>query len=184
MNPQTRYAAQRIDHRVSVSEEHKMKKLCLVAIWLVMLFMLSSCRRWGYDSETEKSCNEGVCAEITVSQPVVLNQPIDVTVRISSTVDYPDLLIALQGSAPASFGEPASWEYDAVTDQSQDFHSTVTFPSESEYLVAVVAFDNKRGGPVVSNQDRVLITSDGFVINPTTDPHPTSDLFIASTPKP
>ena len=84
----------------------------------------------------------------------------------------------------ATFREPASWEYDALADQSQDFHSTVTFPSESKYLVAVVAFDQKRGGPVVVNQDRVLITSDGFVINPMIDPHPTSDLFIASTPKP
>lgn len=161
-----------------------MKKLSLVATWLVMLSMLSSCRGWGSDPESEITCKLDVCAEITVSQPVVLNQPIDVTVRISSTVDYPDLLIALQASAPATFGEPASWDYDAIADQSQDFHSTVTFPSESEYLVAVVAFDKKRGGPVVVNQDRVLITSDGFVINPTIDPHPTSDLFIASTPKP
>lgn len=164
-----------------------MKKLWFATIWLVMLSLLSSCVDWGgrsSDPGAEKTCEEGVCAEITVSQPVVLNQPIEVTVRISSTVDYPDLLIALQASAPATFGEPASWDYDAVADQSQDFHSTVTFPSESEYLVAVVAFDKKRGGPVVVNQDRVLITSNGFVINPTIDPHPTSDIFIASTPKP
>jgi len=89
-----------------------MKKLWFATIWLVMLSLLSSCVDWGgrsSDPGAEKTCEEGVCAEITVSQPVVLNQPIEVSVRISSTVDYPDLLIALQASAPATFGEPASW---------------------------------------------------------------------------
>jgi hypothetical protein len=158
------------------------KKFCLAGVWLITLsLVLTFCVDWGgqsSDPSADKTCKEGVCAEITVLPPVVLNKPTDITVRISSTVDYPNLLIVLQASPTnAKFGEPASWNYDAAADQSQVFHSTVTFQTEGEWLVGVVAFDNKRGGPVVSNQDRVLITSTGFVINRTIDPNQTLDSY-------
>lgn len=165
-----------------------MKNVCRLAIiWAIMLSMvLTACATGGdngsSDPGAEKTCQEGVCAEITVAQPIVLNQPTDVTVKISSTVDMPGLLINLQASPTnVIFGSDSNWYYDAVANQSQEFHSTITFSSTGGWLVAAVVYSPK-GGPIASNQDRVVIDSNGAIVNPTINPNPTSDLFIINTP--
>lgn len=165
-----------------------MKNVCrLVIICAIVLSMvLTACATGGdngsSDPGAEKTCQEGVCAEIIVAQPIVLNQPAIITITISSTVDKPGLSIKLVASPTnVTFGPDTLWQYDAVTNQSQTFNSSVTFTSPGEYLVAAEIFWN--GGPLVVNQDRVIINNAGGTLNPTINASPTSDLFLPSTPQ-
>ncbi len=155
-------------------------------IFFVLSTILTSCATGGAgrssDPSTDKTCQEGICVELNIAQPIVLSQPTDVTVKISSTVDMPGLLINLQASPTnVTFGSNSNWHYDAVANKSQEFHSTIAFSSTGGWTVAAVVFSPK-GGPIVSNQDRVVIDGNGAVVNPTFDPNPTSDLFIINTP--
>jgi len=158
------------------------------AAWVIIpSLILTACATSGSDGSTdpgaEQTCAEGVCAEITLAQPIVLNYPTDVIVTISSTVDKPGLSIKLQASPTnVTFGPDTLWEYDAVANQSQVFNSTVTFTSPGEYLIAAGVF--WKGSPLLVNQDRVVVDSNGAVVNPTINPNPTSDVFIPSTPSP
>ncbi len=158
-----------------------------ISFWLIIVatMLLSSCANSGgssSDPSADKTCQEGICLEITITQPIVLNQPTDVTIKISSTVDTPGLLINLQASPTnVTFGSNSNWQYDAFANQSQEFHSTIKFSSTGGWTVAAVVFSPK-GGPIVSNQDRVVIDVSGAVVNPTINPNPTSDLFIINTP--
>lgn len=159
-----------------------------VAIWVILFsLVLASCAAGGGegspDPNAEKTCVEGICTEMTITEPIVLNQPSNITITVSSTVDRPGLTVSLSASPTnVTFGPGTSWPHDAVANQSQVFHSTIKFTSEGGYLVGAAIFQT--GGPILVNQDRVVITGTGAVVNPTTNPNPTSDLFIASTPPP
>lgn len=165
-----------------------MKNVCrFIAVWAIVLsLVLSACATSGgssgsSDPGADKTCQEGVCAEIDVAQPIVLNQPTDVTITISSTVDKPGLSIKLQASPTnVTFGPDTIWQYDAAANQSQVFSSTVTFTSPGEYLIAAGVF--WKGSPLLVNQDRVVISNNGGTVNPTLNASPTSDLFLPSTP--
>ena len=133
------------------------------------------------DPGAERTCQEGVCAEINVAQPIVLNQPANITITISSTGDKSGLSIKLQASPTnITFGPDTLWQYNAVANQSKVFNSSVTFTSSGEYLIAAEVFWN--GGPLVVNQDRVIINNAGGTLNPTLNVSPTSDLFLPSSP--
>lgn len=159
-----------------------------IIVWAIVLsLVLSACATSGgsigsSDPGADKTCQEGVCAEINVAQPIVLNQSTDVTITISSTVDKPGLSIKLQASPTnVTFGENTLWQYDAVANQSQVFSSTVMFTAPGEYLIAAGIFWN--GSPLLVNQDRVVISDAGGTVNPTINANPTSDLFLPSTPQ-
>ncbi len=159
----------------------------IVILMIMAVMLITSCstggNSWSSDPSAEITCEEGVCAEINIGQPIVLNQPADITITIRSTVDYPNLSIALH-AVPSNviFGPDSNWSYDAIANQSKEFHSEVTFTSEGEYQVGAMVFTV--GGLLLSNEERILITKDGVVINPTINPNPTSDLFLPSTPQP
>lgn len=147
-----------------------MKKLGLIIIGLIMLSLqLTACVDWGggsSDPAAEKTCAEGVCVEINVSQPIVLNQPSNITITISSTVDKPGLGIKLVASPTnVTFGPETYWQYDAVSNQSQVFQSTVTFTTPGGYFIAAEVFWNS--GPLVENFERVVIDNTGATVNPT-----------------
>ncbi len=159
----------------------------IVILMIMAVMLITSCSTgggtWSSDPSAEITCEEGVCAEINVSQPIVLNQPANVTITISSTVDKPGLSIKLQASPTnVTFGPNTLWQYDAVANQSKTFTSTITFTSSGGYLVGAEVFWEER--PLLVNQDRVVISDTGGVVNPTIDPNPTSDLFLPSTPQP
>lgn len=167
-----------------------MKNICrFIAIWSISLsLVLSACattedRSGSSDPGADKTCREGVCVEIDVAQPIVLNQPAAVTITISSTVDKPGLSIKLQASPTnVTFGPDTIWQYDAAANHSKVFNSTVTFTSPGEYLIAAGVF--WKGSPLLVNQDRVIIGNNGGTVNPTFNASPTSDLFLPSTPQP
>jgi hypothetical protein len=102
---------------------------------------------------------------------------------MSPTVDWPGLTISLV-SVPTNvtFAPNAVWTYDAVANQTQIFHSTVTFNTEGDYQIAAEVFTV--GGPVLEHEVRVVIDSNGAVVNPAINPNPTSDIFIPTTPQP
>ena len=164
------------------------KRRRIVIFWVIMFsFILTSCSggqdNGSSDPGADKTCAGGVCAEIDIAQPITLNQPANVTITISSTVDKPGLSIKLEASPTnVTFGPNTIWQYDAVANQSQVFNSTVTFTSQGEYLIAAGVF--WKGSPLLVNQDRVVISNDGGTVNPTINAKPTSDLFLPSTPQP
>lgn len=164
-----------------------MKNFCrLVIVWAILFsLLLTACSTGGNngssDPGADKTCQEGVCAEINVAQPIVLNQPANITVTISSSVDKPGLSIKLQASPTnVTFGPNTIWQYDAVANQSQVFNSSITFSSPGEYLIAAGVF--WKGSPLLVNQNRVIISNAGGTVNPTLNTSPTSDLFLPSTP--
>ncbi len=155
-----------------------------VAVWVILFsLVLASCAAGGGNGRSnpmgEKTCQEGICVSFAISEPIVLNQPSEVTITVEPTVDKAGLLVVFQAD---KLGIISEWHYDAVANQTEIFHSTMTFGSEGFY--AVVVMIGEIGGPIVSNEKDVLIDSHGAVINPTINPNPTSDLFIASTPPP
>ena len=157
-----------------------------IAPWIIVLsIILASCATGGSggssDPSAEKTCQEGICAELTITQPIVLNQPTNVSVKIISTVNKPGLTVHLQAvPTNVTFGPTTDWQFDAVTNQSQMFNSTVTFTSFGGYMIAAQVY--QKDGPLVQNFERVVIDSNGAVVNPTINPNPTSDLFITNTP--
>lgn len=164
-----------------------MEHVCrFIAVWaLVPSILLSACTRSDGSSDpgADKTCQDGICAELSIPQPIVLNQPTDITITISSTVDKPGLSIKLQATpANVTFGPNTLWQFDAVANQSQVFNSTVTITAPGEYLIAVGIFINR--SPLLVNQDRVVINNAGGTVNPTINRNPTSDLFLPSTPQP
>lgn len=166
-----------------------MRNHCRLTVALACIFtlLLLSCNLgldWLYaNPAAEKTCVEGVCVELTVAQPIVLNRPTNVIITIRSTVNKPGLLIKL-GASPTNvtFGPDTLWQYDAVANQGRILYSTVIFKSPGGYLISAGVY--WKGSPLVSNQDYVVIDNNGAVVNPTINPHPTSDLFIPSTPLP
>jgi uncharacterized membrane protein len=90
---------------------------------------------------TGETCAEGVCANIIVEQPVVLNQPSMIIIRVHSKTNYPNLLVKLQATpSNVSFGEPSYWKYNAEANLSQEFRSTIILREEGEYGIDVVVF--------------------------------------------
>ncbi len=164
-----------------------MKNVCrLVIIWAIVLSMaISACTTGGKNGSSDpgaaKTCQEGVCAQIDVVQPIVLNQPANIVITISSTVDKPGLSIILQASPTnVTFGPNTLWQYDAIANQSKTFTSTITFTSSGGYLVGAEVF--WKGSPLVVNQDRVVIDVSGATVNPTIPPRPTSNGYPVATP--
>lgn len=167
-----------------------MGKICqrLILMALVVTLVLTACvNKGGYgspDPAAEKTCVEGVCAEINITQPIILDQPTEVTITINSTVYKPGLLISLVASpSNVFFGPDTYWQYDAVPKQSQVFNTTVTFITPGGYQIAAEVFWNH--GPLVENFDRVVIDSTGAVVNPTFAPRSVSRGYpVAKTPPP
>ncbi len=153
-----------------------MNKICrFAAAWVFILpLFLASCATEGSigstDPSADKTCREGVCAEIDIAQPIELNQQANVTITISSTVDYPGLLIhlAVSPTTVVTFGSDTDWNYNAVTGQSQTYHAIVTLLAPGEYFIAAHVYE--KGGPVVENFDRVVIDTKGAIVNPTIEP--------------
>mgnify|MGYP005826308975 CR=1 FL=1 len=126
-----------------------------VVAWAILLsLLLTSCATGGSngssDPNAEKTCKEGVCAELDITQPIVLNQPAEVTITISSTVDKPGLEITLvTNPVHVTFGPNSSWNFDAVANQSQVYKSTVTFTSPGSYEIDAVIY-LKGGGASIN----------------------------------
>ena len=165
-----------------------MNQICrYVAAWSMLLsLVLTSCAsgrsNGSSDPNAERTCREGVCAQLDIAQPIVLNQPAEVTITINSTVDKSGLDITLvTNPVHVTFGPNSSWDFDAVVNQSQVFKTMVTFTAPGTYEIDAVVY-LKGGGRLLANQKRVAIDEHGAVLNPTFNPHPTSDLFIPSTP--
>lgn len=157
-----------------------------VGIWVIILsFMLTACALGqgglSTSSSLDGTCVEGLCAKIAITEPIILNQPSDITVTVSSSVDRPGLMVVLQAVPNVTFGASFSWPYDAKTNQTQTFHATVTFTNEGGYQIGGVIY--LQGGVLLEDDVNVLITSAGAVVNPTIEANPTSDLFLPSTPK-
>ena len=104
-----------------------------VAVWATLFsLVLTACAPGGGIKSAnlphQGTCVEGICAKITITEPIVLNQPSDVTIMMSSSVDRTGMRVALQASpSNVTFGPNSSWPYNAVMNQTQTFHSTVTF---------------------------------------------------------
>ncbi|TLN27452.1 hypothetical protein FDZ74_01400 [bacterium] len=151
----------------------------LVLIFVLAL-VLSACNIKGNGQSQDKSdlsCSEGVCVFFAIEPPIIINQPNNVTVTISSTVDYPGLHLKLF-SLPVEyiiFGQDSEWFYDATANQSHTFTSTVSFSSEGYYQLGVDVFI--KDGFLIGDEERILIKDGDVVINPTRDPYPTSELF-------
>ncbi|HAL17537.1 MAG TPA: hypothetical protein DCP32_12560 [Anaerolineaceae bacterium] len=159
-----------------------------IVVWAIMFsLVLTACAAGGNngssDPGADKTCADGVCAEIDIAQPIILNHPANVTITISSTVDKPGLSIKLEASPTnVTFGPNTIWQYDAVANQSKVFNSTVTFTSSGGYLIGTEVF--WKGSPLLVNQDRVVIDISGATINPTIQPRPTSNGFPVASPPP
>lgn len=158
----------------------------IVGWCIVFPLVLTACVAGGNngssDPGADKTCTDGVCAELNVAQPIILNQPANVTITISSTVDKPGLSIKLQASPTnVTFGLNTLWQYDAVANRSKVFTSTVTFTSPGGYLIGAEIF--WKGSPLLVNQDRVVIDTSGATVNPTLQPRsPTNGYPVAYPP--
>lgn len=156
--------------------------------WVILFpFLLASCNVWKNvwtsDPGAEITCTDGVCAEIKIAQPILLNQPANITITISSVVDKPGLSIKLVASPTnVTFGPNTIWQYDAVAKQSKVFNSTVTFTSSGGYLIGAEVF--WKGSPLLVNQDRVEIDSTGATVNPTLQPRSPSNGYPIAYPPP
>ena len=154
--------------------------------WAILFcFLLASCtvlkNMWSANPEADKTCVDGVCAEMDIAQPILLNHAANVTITISSTVDKPGLSIQLQASPTnVTFGSNSLWQYDAVANQSKIFNSTVTFTSPGGYLIGAGVF--WKGSPLLVNQDYVVIDISGATVNPTLQPVPVSNGYPHASP--
>jgi hypothetical protein len=151
-----------------------------------MLF--TSCNTPGSSGTTpvsdEISCKEGICAELVISEPIVIGQPSEVTITISSSVNQPGISAKLVTTPPtATLGENTLWELDAKVGESKVLKSTVTFPAEGWWSLSVRVF-SPQGGPIVINQKNILIDSSGVHINPEITPNPNDIPFQVVTPPP
>ena len=91
-----------------------------IAVWATLFsLVLTACVSGGGNKSANLSqqgtCVEGVCAKITITEPIVLYQPSDVTITMSSSVHRTGMRVALQASpSNVAFGPDSSWYYDAV----------------------------------------------------------------------
>ncbi|PKO16341.1 MAG: hypothetical protein CVU39_08225 [Chloroflexi bacterium HGW-Chloroflexi-10] len=169
-----------------------MKKICKHIVFWVILFSLclSSCSTGGGRkttvSSTDGKCRDFICVEISIAEPIVLNQPIDVIIKIQASKNQPDLVVVLiaSPSGKVEFAPDKVWYFDAQAEQELTFTSTVTFTAPGGWQVAAqVGF--VQGGFIVGDFDRVIIDEDGTAhLNPTPGPYPTSDVLQPATPDP
>ena len=155
--------------------------LVLLTIFTIVLRQLSEAYP---DSSAEVTCRDGICAEIDLAEPIRINHPVGVIIRLQAERDYEHPVAIIMQSSPDNiiFEEPSEWEYTPRIGQSTTLHSYVNFPDYGYYDVVVLVFDRTRGGPVVSNQETVVITSTGAVRNPTVRVNPTQDMSYPPSP--
>ncbi len=112
------------------------------------------------------SCSKQVCIQVTVAEPVRINQPVQVTMTVETDQDIPNAHLSIESSDAhwVQANGPTSWDLDIKAHEPVSKTAALVFTHESLYLVdgyvTTVSLNEV-------NSANILITNEGGVVNPT-----------------
>jgi hypothetical protein len=153
----------------NLKKELRMKILKLASLFGLMM-VFSAC---GVASAPGSSvnCEQGICVELKLSEPIRLNEPVNLTMTVTSDHDELGLVLSL-GFAPEDvilIDGQRLWNVDLLANQPIQVSTVLRFPREG-YFGIIGGVLTREGFTVNENID-VSLTNTSYTLNPTYDPN-------------
>jgi hypothetical protein len=155
------------------------KLLAILIVLVVTVGILAACVP--VSAPSSANCQEGICVDVQLAEPIHFNQSVTVTITVESDQDIPGLGVTLGDFNPYVPTEGTrAWDVDTKAHQPVSFTGTVRFTHEG-YFDVIGAAITQEGRRVVDSVP-VYISRAGGTVNP---PVPTGPAqAVPYTPSP
>ena len=142
---------------------------CALFVLTIVSVTLSACA--GASSPGGENCQRGICVVLKLSEPIRVNEPVTLTMTVTTEQDEPELQLGLAFSTEnlISVEGQRQWTVDTKAHQPVQVSTVLRFPSEGVWGIVGGALTQK--GRSVADSLNVEITSTGYTFNPTYDPN-------------
>ncbi len=146
-----------------------------ITVLLATALLFAACVASGAMPTEQGFCNKGLCASITVKEPVEWGKPVTADITVTSDVDLTGVQVALTTFPPAMVQENGGWQpegsrwlVDVIAHQPLHFTKQVLLPSADIYELRANVYHPAK--PFVADIIEIEFTPGKIVINPT--PYP------------
>ncbi len=137
------------------------KLLVLPVVLVVTVWLLTTCAPASAPSGT--NCQQGICVDMQLSEPIRFNEPIMATITIETEEDIPKLSVALASQYSVLVEGTRAWEVDAKAHQQLVFTGTVRFTHEGYF--SVIAGVKTTLSEYVQDYEDVYVTRAGGTVS-------------------
>ncbi len=157
------------------------RALNLIALVVIVVILgLAACVH--ASSVDGASCQNGVCVEVQLSEPIRFNEPVTVTITVETEQDEKDVQIGLSSTNPTVIfeGGPRPWMADTKAHQPSKFIRTIHFPAPDRAGDLQISGGAKTWTGAYSGDDVIVYTTpeeaslDPTILPQTLEPQPTS----------
>jgi len=134
-------------------------------VCVLLLVSLTACA--GVSAPSGGSCNKGLCVKVTAAEPVHMNEPVAVTITVTTDKDISGLQVSLSSYPPALVEDGQDWQekgvrwvVDAKANRPQVFTRKVRLPS-SEGVFSLTAGAYTPNLPYVADSINIHLTRAG-----------------------